>query len=114
MKTAAHDTLIDLRDRGDVRVRHPLLIAHRGGVIAPAAPEDSLAAIRSAAEHGYDLSTPSATRHMPMIVWPARTSTDCALRAWMASRSTPYMATISSQGSRNWRSEIAAAPDSAR
>jgi glycerophosphoryl diester phosphodiesterase len=30
-----------------------LLIAHRGGVVGPGAPENSLAAIRGAAEHGY-------------------------------------------------------------
>lgn len=55
MKTTAHDALIDLGDAEAVRARHPLLIAHRGGVIAPDAPENSLAAIRLAAERGYDL-----------------------------------------------------------
>lgn len=46
---------LDLRDVEVVRARRPLLIAHRGGVIAPDAPENSLAAIRGAAECGYDL-----------------------------------------------------------
>jgi hypothetical protein len=33
--------------------RVPFLIAHRGGVVGPGAPENSLAAIRRAAEHRY-------------------------------------------------------------
>jgi len=46
---------IDLHDPGAVRARRPLLIAHRGGVVTPESPENSLAAIRLAAEDGYDL-----------------------------------------------------------
>ena len=45
--------MIDLSDADAVRAHRPFLIAHRGGVIAPDAPECSLAAIRLAAEHGY-------------------------------------------------------------
>lgn len=47
--------LIDLRDRAQVRARRPLLVAHRGGVVSDRIPECSLAAIREAARHGYDL-----------------------------------------------------------
>jgi glycerophosphoryl diester phosphodiesterase len=47
-------TLIDLRERGAVERRRPLLVAHRGAV-GPGAPENSLAALRGAAEAGYDL-----------------------------------------------------------
>lgn len=47
--------LIDLRDAAKVRARRPLLIAHRGGVVTDRIPEGSLAAIREAARHGYDL-----------------------------------------------------------
>ena len=47
--------MIDLRDRADIRARRPVLVAHRGGVIAPNAPENSLAAIQQAAVHGYDM-----------------------------------------------------------
>ena len=47
--------MIDLGDGSCVQVRRPLLIAHRGGVITPATPENSLAAIRLAAGHGYDM-----------------------------------------------------------
>ncbi len=45
--------MIDLSDANAVRAHRPFLIAHRGGVIAPNAPECSLAAIRLAATHGY-------------------------------------------------------------
>jgi glycerophosphoryl diester phosphodiesterase len=48
-------SLINLRDPASIRARRPLLVAHRGGVIAPGAPENSLAAIRLAAAHGYDM-----------------------------------------------------------
>ncbi len=48
-------SLIDLSDATAVRARRPLLIAHRGGVVTARSPECSLAAIRSAARHGYDL-----------------------------------------------------------
>lgn len=47
--------MIDLSDADAVRTHRPFLIAHRGGVIAPNAPECSLAAIRLAAEHGYHM-----------------------------------------------------------
>ncbi len=47
--------MIDLRDRSRVESRHPLLIAHRGGMITPSTPENSLAAIRLAGAHAYDM-----------------------------------------------------------
>ena len=47
--------LIDVRDVAKVRLRRPLLIAHRGGVVTERIPECSLAAIREAARHGYDM-----------------------------------------------------------
>jgi len=49
------DGLVDLTDLGACRARRPLLIAHRGGVIGPGAPENSLAAIRWAATQGFDM-----------------------------------------------------------
>ena len=52
---AESEPMIDFSDTEAVRARRPLLIAHRGGVIAPNAPECSLAAIRLAAEHGYHM-----------------------------------------------------------
>ena len=68
---AAEDReLIDLTDRGDLSARRPLLIAHRGGVIARNAPECSLAAIRLAAAHGYDmveLDAQEAKDHEPVL-----------------------------------------------
>ena len=55
MKYSPVDGLIDLRDGDCIRARSPLLVAHRGGVIASDAPENSLAAIRLAAAHRYDM-----------------------------------------------------------
>jgi len=55
MKRQGHEALIDLRDITAVRARAPLLIAHRGGVITPSAPENTLAAIYLAAREGYDM-----------------------------------------------------------
>jgi glycerophosphoryl diester phosphodiesterase len=55
MKTDSDQGLIDLRDPATLRTRWPLLVAHRGGVIAANAPENSLAAIHLAAHHGYDM-----------------------------------------------------------
>jgi len=55
-------TLIDVADPVVLAARRPLLIAHRGGVLGPAAPENSLAAIRRAADHGYDLVELDVTR----------------------------------------------------
>jgi len=46
---------IDLRDPAAVAARRPLRIAHRGGVVGPGAPENSLAALERAAAAGYDL-----------------------------------------------------------
>jgi glycerophosphoryl diester phosphodiesterase len=47
--------MINLRDPASIRARRPLLVAHRGGVITPDAPENTLAAIRLAATRGYDM-----------------------------------------------------------
>lgn len=47
--------LIDLHDPEAVAARRPLLIAHRGGVVTEESPENSGAAIRRAADDGYDL-----------------------------------------------------------
>lgn len=46
---------INLHDGGEVAARRPLMIAHRGGVIAPDAPENSARAIELAAQQGYDM-----------------------------------------------------------
>jgi hypothetical protein len=55
MRHNPDDERINLRDAGSIRARQPLLVAHRGGVIAANAPENSLGAIQLAAIHGYDM-----------------------------------------------------------
>jgi hypothetical protein len=52
---SGQDDLINLYDVKCVAARRPLLVAHRGGVIAANAPENSLGAIRLAAVYGYDM-----------------------------------------------------------
>lgn len=55
MKTDPTQPPINLHDPSALRARRPLIVAHRGGVVAANAPENSLAAIRLAAVHGYDM-----------------------------------------------------------
>jgi hypothetical protein len=55
MKRDPEGERINLRDVACIHARQPLLVAHRGGVIAANAPENSLGAIRLAAVHGYDM-----------------------------------------------------------
>ncbi|HOZ47326.1 MAG TPA: glycerophosphodiester phosphodiesterase family protein [Candidatus Hydrogenedentes bacterium] len=45
--------MINVRDFVFVESMRPFLVAHRGGVIGPDAPENSMLAIQRAAEHGY-------------------------------------------------------------
>lgn len=49
------NTPINLHHVEEVAARRPLMIAHRGGVIAPDAPENSARAIELAAQQGYDM-----------------------------------------------------------
>ena len=62
MKRHGGETLIDLRDVSAVQARYPLLIAHRGGVITPSTPENTLAAIRLVGRQGYDMVELDVTR----------------------------------------------------
>lgn len=48
-------TLIDFADQESVNRHRPIIIAHRGGVVAKGSPECSLTAIRAAADQGYDM-----------------------------------------------------------
>jgi len=54
-KCRKEDPMINLHDKSDIAARRPIMIAHRGGVIAPDAPENSARAIALAARQGYDL-----------------------------------------------------------
>lgn len=49
------EEMVNLKDPASIQARKPLLVAHRGGVVAPDAPENSLAAIQLAARQGYDM-----------------------------------------------------------
>ena len=63
-------SFINLSDAERIRTRRPILIAHRGGVVTHNAPENSLAAIRLAAEQGYrmvELDAVEARDHEPML-----------------------------------------------
>jgi glycerophosphoryl diester phosphodiesterase len=55
MKNNPWDPIVNLHDLSSLESRRPLLIAHRGGVLAPHAPENSMAAISLAADYRYDL-----------------------------------------------------------
>lgn len=48
-------TRIDLTDLISIKNHQPILIAHRGGVVTPQSPENSLAAVKLAAQRGYAL-----------------------------------------------------------
>jgi hypothetical protein len=56
MKRDPDEERINLRDADCIRSLRPVLVAHRGGVIAANAPENSLGAIRLAAVYGYDMA----------------------------------------------------------
>ncbi len=47
--------LINLYDSDSLAARQPLMIAHRGGVVREGVPENSLPALRLAAEQGYGM-----------------------------------------------------------
>lgn len=51
----AEKPFLDRRGPAMFTALPPLLIAHRGGVVAPGAPENSLAAIKLAAAQGFDM-----------------------------------------------------------
>ncbi len=76
--------LIDLVYGSRVQVRRPLIIAHRGGVITRSTPENSLAAIRLAAAHGYDmveLDVQQARDEKPVMFhdWEGNLLTSCGV-----------------------------------
>jgi glycerophosphoryl diester phosphodiesterase len=52
-RKAGRKSMIDVRDLDKVQAMRPFMVAHRGGVITPESPENSLRAIQLAAEHGY-------------------------------------------------------------
>jgi len=78
--------MLNLKDRRNIEDRKPLLIAHRGGVVSPNAPENSLAAIRLASHSGYhmvELDVREARDHVPMLFhgpgWNDHLFVDCGI-----------------------------------
>jgi glycerophosphoryl diester phosphodiesterase len=62
--------VLDLRDPQNIVENRPILIAHRGGVVSPDTPENSLGAIRLASQRGYDmveLDIMEAKDHVPVL-----------------------------------------------
>lgn len=62
--------MINLHNKAEIAARRPILIAHRGGVIAADAPENSARAIELAARQGYDLvelDICCAADHLPVL-----------------------------------------------
>jgi glycerophosphoryl diester phosphodiesterase len=75
-------SMIDLSDAAAVREFRPFLIAHRGGVIAPNAPECSLSAIRLAAERGYrmvELDAQEAKDGEPVVFHDRTLTRSCGI-----------------------------------
>lgn len=63
--------MINVRDFDKVRAARPFLVAHRGGVITPESPENTLRAIQLAAEQGYtmaELDVMEAADHEPVLI----------------------------------------------
>jgi glycerophosphoryl diester phosphodiesterase len=96
---------INLHDPSALRAHRPLIVAHRGGVVAANAPENSLAAIQLAALHGYDM--------VELDVREARDGTlvlfhglgggsllaDCGIRAAVEDLTTEELAQLCYRGS---------------
>jgi len=98
-RRSKEEGLIDLRDRSCVVARHPLLIAHRGGVITPSTPENSLAAIRLAGAHAYDmveLDVRRAGDGEPVLFhdWEGNLFTSCGVDASIGDLSGDELSTI--------------------
>jgi glycerophosphoryl diester phosphodiesterase len=97
---APPNTLIDVYDSGQIDARRPLLIAHRGGVVAPGTPECSKAALELAAAHGYDmveLDLQESKDRIPIVFHDQRLERACGVSGSVADytaeelRTTRYM-----------------------
>jgi hypothetical protein len=76
--------MVNLRDYDGFGDRQPLIIAHKGGVITPDAPENSLAAIRLAADHRYDMveiDVQEAQDGEPIVFHDANLLRNCGINA---------------------------------
>lgn len=76
----AEPHLIRLNDAASVAAHRPILIAHRGGIVTPSAPECSLAAIQLAADSHYDmveLDIRQSSDDVPMVFHDANLEKAC-------------------------------------
>lgn len=74
--------LIDVWDAAKVRARGPILIAHRGGVVVPGAPECSQKAVKLAAVHRYDmieLDVRESKDHHPVVFHDQNMMRSCGI-----------------------------------
>jgi hypothetical protein len=88
-----------MHDVAAVQARHPLLIAHRGGVITPSTPENTLAAMHLAASHGYDMVELDVSRSRddePILFHDATGSLlmNCGIPARLADLTAQELTTI--------------------
>jgi hypothetical protein len=96
---------INLYDPAALRARRPLLVAHRGGVVAANAPENSLAAIQLAALHGYDMveldvrEARDGTLVLFHGLWGGSLLADCGVRAAVEDLTAGELAQIRYRGS---------------
>jgi glycerophosphoryl diester phosphodiesterase len=73
---------VDVWDAANVRARGPLLIAHRGGVVGPGAPECSRLAVKMAAAHRYDmveLDVRESRDHHPVVFHDPNMMRSCGI-----------------------------------
>jgi glycerophosphoryl diester phosphodiesterase len=105
MRTDPRQATIDLHDATSMQARRPILVAHRGGVVAANAPENSLAAIQLAALHGYDMveldvrEAKDGTLVLFHGLWGGSLLADCGVRATVKDLTFAELAQIRYRGS---------------
>ena len=88
---------INLRDRASIQNRKPVLIAHRGGVVTPATPECSLAAIRLAKEQGFalvELDIQQSRDGVPIVFHDKTLEDACGIEGRIADMDSEQIADI--------------------
>lgn len=99
MKQASDNSLVNLNNRRQIENRRPLLVAHRGGVVATNSPENSLNAIRDAGAHPYDmveLDVAETKDREPVLFhgWNGHLGVDCGVNAFVYELNSEEVAAI--------------------